>query len=173
MIDGAFFLGNKIYKGYFPYEKLKGIRWLTSETVRASLLLPSEKNPEFITVLEDQKVYIDPVEHNENFHFTIHYLANGIVSNRMKNNTINVEEMEEFVKKGIVAEVRQLYQLGLEHNIDFLNLEHQLYRKHHTDWKKLKNQGSLLQEDSLRSIDVNITIEHSGSFKNRKIRIKE
>jgi spore germination protein KC len=173
MIDGAFFLGNKIYKGYFPYEKLKGIRWLTSETVRASLLLPSEKNPEFITVLEDQKVYIDPVEHNENFHFTIHYLANGIVSNRMKNNTINVEAMEEFVKKGIVAEVRQLYRLGLEHNIDFLNLEHQLYRKHHTDWKKLKNQGSLLQEDSLRSIDVNITIEHSGSFKNRKIRIKE
>jgi spore germination protein KC len=173
MIDGAFFLGKKIYKGYFPYEKLKGIRWLTSETVRASLLLPSEKNPEFITVLEDQKVYIDPVKQDGNIFFTIRYLANGIVSNRMKNNTIDVEPMEKFVKKGIVSEVRQLYQLGLEHNIDFLNLEHQLYRKHHADWKKLKNQGSLLQEDSLKSIEVNITLEHSGSFKNRKIKIKE
>lgn len=172
-IDGAFFLGNQKYKGFFPFEEIKGIRWITPETVRASLLLPNDKNPEFLAVLEDQMVKIQPVKLDGNFGFTIHYLANGVVSNRMKNNTIEVEAMEEFVKKGIISEVRQLYQLGLEHDIDFLNLEHQLYRKHHADWKKLKNQASLLQEDSIKSIEVSITLEHSGSFKNRKIQIKE
>ncbi|WP_053363342.1 Ger(x)C family spore germination protein [Bacillus sp. FJAT-27251] len=172
-IDGAFFLKNLEYKGHFPYEQLKGIRWLTPETVRASLLLPNEKEPDFLTVLEDQSVKILPVKQDGSFRFTISYFANGIVSNRMRNSTMNVEAMEQFVKKGIISQVRELYQLGLEHNIDFLNLEHQLYRKYHKDWQKLKDQDTLLREDSIKSMEVHITLEHSGSFKNRKITIKE
>ncbi|MBM4764763.1 Ger(x)C family spore germination protein [Bacillus sp. B15-48] len=172
-IDGAFFLKNEKYKGYFPFEKLKGMRWLTPETVRASLLLPTEKDPEFLVVLEDQMVKINPEKQDGQFHFNVLYLANGIVSNRMKNNTIDVDTMEDFVKKGIISEVRQLYQLGLEYEIDFLNLEHQLYRKYHGEWKKLKDQDSPLREDSIKSIKAHITLEHSGSFKNRKITIKE
>jgi spore germination protein KC len=172
-IDGAFFLHNNKYKGYFKYEKLKGMRWLTPETVRASLLLPNKNNPEFITVLEDQMVKIQPVKQHGNIRFTILYLANGIVSNRMRNNTINVEAMEEFVKKGIISELRQLYQLGLEHDIDFFNLEHQLYRKYNSDWKKQKDHNTLLREDSIKTFEVHLTLEHAGSFKNRKITIKE
>jgi len=172
-IDGAFFLNNQKYKGYFPYDQLKGLRWLTSETKRASILLPNEKNPEFLTVLEDQMVKIHPEKHGESFRYTILYLANGVVSNRIQNNMINMDSMEEFVKKGIVSEVRQLYQLGLEHDIDFLNLEHQLYRKYHSDWKKLKDRDTFIHEDSIKSIEAHITLEHSGAFKNRKISIKE
>ncbi|WP_404328487.1 Ger(x)C family spore germination protein [Mesobacillus maritimus] len=172
-LNGAFFLKNRTYKGYFPYEKLKGLRWLTPETVRASLLSPNEKDPEFLTVLEDQMVKINPEKRDGQFRFTILYFANGIVSNRMKNNTIQVDAMKDFVKKGIVAEIRQLYQLGLEQEIDFLNLEHQLYRKYHSEWKKQKNHDALLREDSLKSIEAHITLEHSGSFKNRKITVKE
>jgi len=172
-IDGAYFLANQKYKGYFPYDQLKGMRWITPETIRASILLPTEKDPEFITVLEDQIVKISPEKQNGNFRFNLLYLANGIVSNRMKNNTIQVDAMEDYVQKGIISEVRQLYQLGLEHHVDFLNLEHQLYRKYHHDWKKLKNSDSLLREDSIMSIEAHITLEHSGSFKNRKIQIKE
>lgn len=172
-IDGAFFLHNHKYKGYFPYEKLKGMRWIAPETVRASLLLPNETRPEFIAVLEDQTVKIIPEKQDGNFRFTVLFLANAIVSNRIKNNTLNVNAMEEYVQKGIISEIRQLYRLGLEHDIDFLNFEHQLFRKYNADWKKLKDQGTLLQEDSIKSIDAHITLEHSGSFKNRKIEIKE
>ncbi|MBU8918924.1 Ger(x)C family spore germination protein [Bacillus sp. FJAT-29953] len=172
-IDGAFFLDNQKYKGHFPYEKLKGMRWLNPQTVRASILLPNGKSPEFLAVLEDQTVKIVPEKQNGHFRFTIRYLANGVVSNRMKNNTINVAAMEEFVKKGIITEVRQLYQLGLKHKIDFFNLEHQLYRKYPSDWKKLKDQNTLLRQNSINSIEVHITLEHSGSFKNRKIMIRE
>ncbi|WP_338449494.1 Ger(x)C family spore germination protein [Niallia oryzisoli] len=172
-IDGAFFLSNQKYKGYFPYEKLKGMRWLNPKTERASILLPNKQKPEFLAVLEDQMVKIQPEKQNGNVRFTILYLANGIISNRMKNNTINATAMEDYVKKGIISEVRQLYQLGLEHDIDFLNLEHQLYRYYHSDWKQLKAQDTKLREDSLKSIEAHISLEHSGSFKNRKITIKE
>jgi spore germination protein KC len=172
-INGAFFLKDSKYKGYFPYEKLKGIRWITPETVRASILLPNEQNSEFLAVLENQKVKIEPEKQDGNYRFTILYLAEGNVSNRMRNNTLNVNAMEEFVKKGIFSEVRQLYQLGLEHNVDFLNLEHQLYRKHHSDWKKLKGKNTLLRDDSIKGLEAHITLEHSGSFNNRKITIKE
>ncbi len=172
-IDGAFFLHNQKYKGYFPYEKIKGMRWLNSKTERAAILLPNEQTPEFITVLEDQMIKVHPEKQNGNIRFTILYLANGVVSNRMKNNTINVNAMEDSVKKGIISEVRQLYQLGLEHDIDFLNLEHELYRHYHSDWKQLKTQDTMIREDSLKAIEAHISLEHSGSFKNRKIMIKE
>ncbi|MEC1524563.1 Ger(x)C family spore germination protein [Neobacillus niacini] len=172
-LNGAFFLHDNKYKGYFELEKLKGMRWLDPETIRASILLPNKNNPEFIAVLEDQMVKIQPVKQHGDFRFTILYLANGIVSNRMKNNTINVDAMEEFVKKGIISEIRQLYQLGLKHDIDFLNLEHQLYRKFNSDWKKQKDQDTLLSENSIKTVEVHITLEHAGSFKNRKITIKE
>ncbi|MDR4886792.1 Ger(x)C family spore germination protein [Fredinandcohnia sp. QZ13] len=172
-IDGAFFLGNQKYKGYFPYEKIKGLRWLTPETVRASLLVPNETKPEFITVLDHEMVKIHPEKQDGRFRFTILFMADGQVSNRITNNTLNVNAMETFVKKGVISEIRQLYQLGREHDVDFLNLEHQLYRKHPAEWKKLKSKDALLQDDSIKSIEAHITFEHSGSFKNRKIEIKE
>lgn len=172
-IDGAFFLDNQKYKGHFPYEKLKGLRWLTPETTRASLLLPNDNDPEFLAVLEDQMVKVLLEKESGIFRFTILYLANGVVSNRITDHTLNVAVMEEFVKKGIISEIRELYQFGIEHDIDFLNLEHKLYRKYPSDWKKLNDQSTLLQEDSIKSIEAHITLEHSGSFKNRKIKISE
>lgn len=172
-INGAFFLSKQKYKGFFPYDKLKGIRWITPGSVRASILLPSAKQPEFLAVLEDQIVKFQIEKHKGKFQFRILYFANGIVSNRMRNNTINVEIMEEYVKKGVLSEIRQLYQLGLEHDVDFLNFEHQLYRKYNYDWKNLEGKETLLQEDTLKAMEAYITMEHSGSFKNRKISIKE
>lgn len=172
-IDGAFFLNNQRYKSYFPYEKIKGIRWLSSENKRSSILLPGGEKPEILTVLEDQKVKIRTKKNNGNFCFTISYFANGIVSNRIENNTMNVKAMEEFVKEEIISEVRELYLLGLKHDIDFLNLEHKIYRHYHSDWKQLKDQDSLLHEDSLKSIEAHITLKHAGAFKNRKITVTD
>lgn len=172
-INGSFFLFDQKYKGYFPFEKIKGIRWVTSDTIRASILVPNNNSPEFIAVLEDQMVKILAEKQDGDFRFNIFYLANAVVSNRMKNSTLNADAMEEFVKKEIISEVRQLYQLGLEHDVDFLNLEHQLFRKYHSDWERLKGKKTLLREDSIKSIEAHITIEHAGSFKNRKITVKE
>ncbi|MGD6842489.1 Ger(x)C family spore germination protein [Bacillus infantis] len=171
--NGAFFLADQKYKGYYSYDQIRGIRWLTPETLRAPLLLPNEKKPEFLAVLEDQSIKVQTEKQGESFRFTIFYYANGIISNRIRNNIINPDSMEEYTKKGVIKEIRQLYQLGIEHDIDFLNLEHQLYRHYHSDWKKLKDQQNLLTEDSLKAIEAYITLEHSGSFKNRKITIKE
>lgn len=173
-IDGAFFLDNQEYKGFFPFEKIKGIRWITPETQRTSIILPSEENPEFIAVLESQVVKIRPEKKQDgNFQFSILYLANGVVSNRITDKIQEVVAMEDFVKKGIMKEIRELYQLGLKHDIDFLNLEHKIYRKYPADWKKLKNQDTILREDSISTIEAHINLEHSGSFKNRKLKVVE
>ena len=86
---------------------------------------------------------------------------------------MNVKAMEEFVKEEIISEVRELYLLGLKHDIDFLNLEHKIYRHYHSDWKQLKDQDSLLHEDSLKSIEAHITLKHAGAFKNRKITVTD
>lgn len=172
-IDGAFFLKEQKFKGFFSREQLKGMRWITPETKRASLIVPKGNKPEFLAILKNQIVNIQPIKSDENFQFTLSYRATGSISNRMENNVININAMEDFTKETIIAEIRDLYQLGLKHNVDFLNLEHKIYRKHYADWNRLKNQDTILKEDSIQEINAAITLEHSGSFKNRKIKIRE
>lgn len=172
-IDGAFFLKNQKFKEYFTLEELKGLRWLTSETERSSLLVPNRDKPEFLAVIEDQKVKLNPIKSGENFQFAFTFLANGMVSNRIKNDTLNIEAMEDLVKNSIFHEVKELFQLGVEKNVDFLNLEHQLYREHSSAWKQLKDPKSLLREDAIKTFHAEITIKHAGSFKNKRLKIKE
>lgn len=174
-INGAFFLHGEKYKGFFPYEKIRGLRWVVPETLRASILLPHDETPEFIAVVQNQRVRIRPERYGDDILFIVHYKANGNIGNRMKNESANIFEMEALVRQGIIAEIRQLYQLGVEHNIDFLNLEHELYRRDHHEWKKVvaRDHAQFLREDRLASIQAHINLEHSGSFNRRKITIKE
>ncbi|WP_071392851.1 Ger(x)C family spore germination protein [Bacillus tuaregi] len=174
-IDGAFFLKEEKFKGFFSWEQIKGIRWITPGTERTALLVPKRNKPEFLAVLKKQRFHIQPVKSGDHFQFNLTYQATGIISNRMENNVVNIETMEDYTQETILAEIRDLYRLGLKHNIDFLNLEHQLYRKRNSDWERLKkqNQDTFIRDNSIKDMNASITIEHSGSFKNRKIKIKE
>lgn len=174
-IDGAFFLHGQEYKRYFPFKKIKGLRWVFPETVRASILIPYDENPEFIAVLKSQRVRIRSERHGDEIRFTLIYSAKGNVANRMKNTVGSVFEMEKLVSEWVIAEVRQLYELGVEYDIDFLNLEHELYRKYNRQWKEMiaKGHESFLRDNRLKSIQANINLEHSGSSNNRKITIQE
>ncbi|MED3553299.1 Ger(x)C family spore germination protein [Cytobacillus praedii] len=173
-INGAFFLKNKEYKGFFELNDIKGIRWIASETERASILVPSKENPEFLSVFEEQYVKIIPIKVNGRYKYDVVFFAKGYISNRLKNNVLNVNHMQNFVKDSIISQIKDFYQLGLDKNIDFLNLEYQLYRKHNSKWKQMtKKNEPFLEEDSINDFKAYISLQHSGSFKKQKIKIDD
>lgn len=173
-IQGAFFFKNKKFIGFFELNEIKGIRWIASETERTPILVPSKENPDFLAVFEEQYVKIIPSKENGKYKYDVIFFANGYISNRQKNNVLNIKHMQNFVKDSIIIQIKDLYHMGVEKNIDFLNLEHQLYRKHNKEWKQIaKNNEPFLEEDSINEIKAYISLGHSGSFKKQKIEIHD
>ncbi|KOP82936.1 Ger(x)C family spore germination protein [Cytobacillus solani] len=173
-INGAFFLNNKEYKGFFELNDIKGIRWIASESKRVPILVPSKEKPEFLAVFEEKYVKIIPINVNGKYKYDVVFFANGYISNRLKNNVLNVKHMQNLVKDNIITQIKDFYQLGLDKNIDFLNIEHQLYRKHNREWKQMKkNNEPFLEEDIINDFKAYISLQHSGSFKKQKIVIHD
>lgn len=170
-IDGAFFIQNSNFKGYFPYEQIKGIRWLTEDTERSFLLIPKDNDPQFLVAVSSPKPKIEVVSEKDPFQFNVSVRAEGVVSNRITNETLPITKMEEETNKMIENEIEQLYKLGIENKIDFLNLEHNIYRNYTKDWKRL-GKSLPLQEDNLREVTANVKLRHSGAFKNKIIKME-
>ena len=173
-IDGAFFIQNKYYKGFHRMDQIKGIRWLTPETKRASMLIPGEQESEFLIVFNKPKSRIETISSEGTPQFNIYIQVTGYYVNRNRNKTVQLEDIEEQSKKAISNEIREMYILGIEKEVDFLNLQHYLFREDYLMWKRLKKNSDLfINEDSLQNINIDLTIKHTGALKNQSINIDE
>lgn len=171
-LNGAFYIRNQHYKGFFNLDLLNGLRWFTPETVRAALLVPDDKNTHFLVVFEFPKAEIAVKASDEKPRFHIKILANGYFVNRNTNATLKLEDIIESSKKALKKEIEDLYALGIKKDVDFLNLEHYLFRKDFSTWKKLRKDGELfIDENSIENLTIDLTINHTGAIKNRSIDI--
>lgn len=174
-IDGAFFVKNKEFKGFYTLEDLKGLRWLTKETERAGIQIrDKEGEPEFNIVFEKNKVDIEPIKGSGPPRFDVKVSLEGAISNRDANKITNLKEMEAYLREQIQKEIKDLYDLGVQKDTDFFRLEHTLYRKQNKKWKGNKEaEGSLLSEGLLDEIDLNVKVIHAGALKNRTINMED
>lgn len=177
-IDGAFFMKNKEYKGYYSLTELKGLRWVSPETERAGVQIYDEKDiPDFNIVFEENEVEIEPVADKStgNTQFNVHLKIKGVMADRDENNITNLNEMEGHVRDAIKKEINDLFDLGVETGTDFLRLEHILYRKKHKTWKNVASgSGSdFLKEELLKDVKLDITLLHTGAIKNRTIKMED
>ncbi|UAL47624.1 Ger(x)C family spore germination protein [Sutcliffiella horikoshii] len=174
-IDGAFFLKNKEFKGFYTLEVLKGLRWLTKETERAGIqVMDDEGEPDFNIVFEKNEVDIKPVEGKGPLSFDVKVSLEGVIANRDANKILNLKEMEANLREEIHKEIKDLYKLGVQNDTDFFRLEHILYRRKNKSWKSsLGDGGFKLSENMLEDIDLNVKVIHSGALKNRTINMEE
>jgi Ger(x)C family germination protein len=176
-IDGAFFIKNKNFKGFYTLEELNGLRWLTPETERAGVqILDKEGEPDFNIVFERNDIKIKPLKTKiqEKPKFDIRINLEGVISNRDENKITNIEKMEDSIREEIKKEILNLYQLGVEKDTDFFRLEHKLFREQHKTWKQLRaGGGKILTDDLLEEIKLDVTVKHSGALKNRTIKMED
>ncbi|OAT85411.1 hypothetical protein A6P54_19030 [Bacillus sp. MKU004] len=163
-MNGAYFIKNDDYKGFYPLAELMGLRWLIPDMERVPLLIPIEKEATLLTVFTDPKATFKVTDST----IEVMIEAKGIVANRDNHGVTNLNKMEKLAEKSIKEEVQGVFQLGIKENTDFLNLEHTLFREEGLDWRK--NQR--LSELTL-NLEVNVEFIHSGALENKIIDIKK
>ncbi|KON87837.1 hypothetical protein AF332_14050 [Sporosarcina globispora] len=162
-INGAFFVHNQHFKGFYPEGDLKGLRWLLPKMERIEMLIPNEAGREFLAVLANPKVTYKV----NGSKIDVQVETKGSLSNRETNKTTNLKKMKKMTESAIKKEIQELYELGLAENIDFLNLKHVQYQKNGKLINRNKHQGQV----ELNSIKVNVKFIHSGALKNRLIEL--
>ncbi|MGO4889470.1 Ger(x)C family spore germination protein [Anaerobacillus sp. MEB173] len=172
--DGAFFIQNEHYKGFYTLDQLNGLRWTTPDTRRAAVKIPDGGIPEYFIVIDYPRAKIEVLPNESSPRFTIHLKLKGYLTNRNLNQTLILQDIEQKTKNKIAEEIEGLFRLGVEKGVDFFNLEHQLFRKDFATWQHFRKNGEpILTEDSLQNINIELTIEHSGILKNRSVEIRE
>jgi len=77
------------------------------------------------------------------------------------------EEIVSLTKQTIEADIREAFALGLEKEIDILNLMPSLRQKYPAVWRELTNNGKefILTEKSLENINISLRIPFNGKYK--------
>ncbi|MED3689052.1 Ger(x)C family spore germination protein [Peribacillus butanolivorans] len=155
---------NKI-KTILPRNVMNGGRWINKHFVRDSLtLFPETKNDAFV-VIYDKKIKIIPaVEKNGKVHFDIKMKLKASVEMMIKD--ISRKQYEKEIKRAIKKEINNTYQYTQKRDIDLFRLTETLYRKDNKAWKKIEIKGGIpLEEDTLRSIQIDVEIQDTGKHR--------
>ncbi len=168
MYDGAFFMKNDTFKGFFELQELKGLRWITPEMDRTSVLISNnKKDDQLLVVIEDLKSEVTDSMKAGKPRFDVHVEVEGYVTNQNKDSTIITNKVINTTKDAIKNQIKALFELGKEKETDFLRLENLLYRDQHKYWKNLVNKDSFFTEDGiLDEIQVDLVLRHAGAGKN-------
>ncbi|WP_081457623.1 Ger(x)C family spore germination protein [Alkalihalophilus pseudofirmus] len=172
-VNGAFFIQNDHFKGFFTTDQLEGLRWLIPDTQRASLVVPDEDNTEYVMVIKDPVPRTNSGIKEGKPSFDIVVSMRGYFTNRNENHHLVIPQIYKQSIKEVEDEILALYQLGIENNVDFLNLEHQFFRKHPKEWLTLRENGQLfIDEQSLNEITIHLNIKHTGAILNKSLDMK-
>ncbi|MCM3575322.1 Ger(x)C family spore germination protein [Mesobacillus subterraneus] len=164
-LNGAYFIKNDQYKGFFAVKEIKGLRWTTPEMERIQVMIPNEEGPSYLVVFEDPKVKF--VSNGPKVDIVVN--VKGNLANRERNKNLKLTEMKQLCESIIKKEIEGQFDLGIQEETDFLNLEHVLYRESWNAWRK----DPKLAQSSLNKVKVNVDIVHSGALTNRMIEIKD
>nr|WP_276510076.1 Ger(x)C family spore germination protein [Paenibacillus qinlingensis] len=170
MIDGAIFLKNEFYKSYIPLEELTGLRWIQAGSVRAGVSVPSKTEPSVQIVIENPKTKLKMVKIDDQPQYNIDMKASGYVVSRTNNNLLGLQQLTQKSTEDIVKEIRKTFMEGLKRKTDIYNLEYDLFRYHYQEWKATSQvEGTLLNENEIRDIHIDLNIKHTGNGKNSTI----
>ncbi|MBE9913940.1 Ger(x)C family spore germination protein [Paenibacillus donghaensis] len=165
-INGAYFFQNKEFRGHLTEDELKGTRWVQRELVRSPINIPASGQPAATLVLEKPHLYIKPVLEKDKARFHLQVSVDAYIDELAKD--IPHKKMEQMAGEVLKDEIRMSYNKGLQRKADVFMLDEKLYRKYPQKWHQLHRlKPFILDEDSLKSIKIRVSIESSGKYKER------
>ncbi|WP_177174357.1 Ger(x)C family spore germination protein [Salipaludibacillus aurantiacus] len=163
-IQGATVIYGEDYKGTLENLDMVGLRWLQDDTQRTPVIVSKEGKPAAVIMMKNPVHKITPHVEGEDIFFDIEVDAGGGVIE------LDQEVSEEFLHKEtakvIEKEIRLTYEKALEIEGDIYHLNNELYKKDPDTWHAHTTDGALeLTKESLREVQVNVDIQHSGKNK--------
>ncbi|WP_282937752.1 Ger(x)C family spore germination protein [Paenibacillus sp. RC67] len=164
--DGAFIMSGKKIKGSLKQDDLKGLRWVTGQTLRSPLKVQEKGKLLGVVSLEDPLIHIEVKNASMQPQYDLEISLQGNVVELFGN--AQEKELLAAAKKTIQNEIRFTYEKGLAIHADVLQLKYALYLQHYKDWKKMSEEQLNLDKESLNDIEVQLQLLHSGMLKEKK-----
>ncbi|GBG08994.1 hypothetical protein PAT3040_03614 [Paenibacillus agaridevorans] len=162
LISGVFVYKDFKYKGYFPEKTVIGLRWLNPEFKQVFVEAGQGESTATVSIkhakssLEVSKAGADP-----RFTMTIK-LSGSLVE---MDSEMTKEEIERSIEELVRGQIQSLFDTGRESGVDFLELEHYLYRYHNRYWKEhIEKEDWLPNKGTLAKIKVDFMLSDSGKF---------
>jgi spore germination protein KC len=143
---------------------LLGVRWMQRSSLRDPILINSKGKPAATLIASKPKHKISwKLDKGKlKFHLNVH--VSSIVNELLQD--MNVPEIKKKASKAIEKEIRNTYLKGLEMEADPLNLGYEVYKEKPSVWHEHWDGGKFpLEQSSLGSIDVHVTLKNSGKYK--------
>ena len=167
-INGAFAMREEKVLGSFVTKDLVGLTWIEPAANRGPLVLSEGEKILAALSLEQPKIEIHPQVRDGKATYVLNVSLTGTVTMLLA--PLSEAELQREAIKLVREQIRELYEEGLKHDADLLNLETALYRKKNRQWKTLRDRGGLgLTPESLTEIDVSVNIKRTGNMKKQTV----
>lgn len=166
IVDGVCVMYNRAYTGDLTGGKMLGIRWMEKKTERTPLNIASEGKDIGLLVVENLKNEVRSTINDHNLYFDVNITGDANIPFLLQ--ATSEQKIKEAAEQEIARQIKESYAAGVNIGGDVLQLTDKLWRTHPEEWHRLKRtKESLLEPDSLRSVDVKIRIKSAGISKLR------
>ena len=150
------------YYARMNLEEIKGLPWLNKHTIRLPIYLFSDNKLVAVLVAEKPEYEVKPRVKYDKAYFDISVKVKAGVNELHAD--VTEQELTQLAQKEIENQIRHTFQSAFEKRIDIYNLGESLYRRNPKAWKRIAS-GTVLNKDSLRTINVNVQIVYPGRYK--------
>lgn len=166
-IKGAYFESSAKETGLFKREQLQGIQWLDDKFNRVTLTVQDEETAYANLTIFQPKIKVKPSIKNGEVKFHIKAKYQAIMQEYIEE--ISYEELVKLAEDIIKKEIMNVYTLGVENKLDLYSLMHPFRMKYPKQWITMTDRGDkfILNENSIESLDVKVSIPSNGKYKRR------
>lgn len=152
-------------QGILPKHIMKFTEAINEEFVRDIVILfPNTKQTISAVVYSKQEKITPVIEKGEKVRFKIKLKFTASIEG-IKQHT-SMKKIEKETVRIIKENMKKVYLYALKKDIDIYRLSETLYRDNNAIWNKIEKNGKIpLDNDSLKSIEVQIRLQHSGKQK--------
>ncbi len=143
-------------------EEIRGLPWLNKHTIRLPINLFTDNKLAAVLVAENPEYDVTPRVKYDKVYFDISVKVKAGVNELHAD--ISEKELTQMAQTEIEQQIKETYHAAFEKKIDIYNLGESLFRRNPYEWKRISSD-TLLNEDSLRTINVNVQIAYSGRYK--------
>jgi len=164
LIEKAAIISDNKLISILPREIMNGARLTNEEFVRDSVYLSKRRNADISVLVYDKKLKIKPVvDKDGKVRFDIKLKVNANIQMLKKQETVNALKKE--ISQAMRAEVYRTYHFTRKQKIDIFRLSETLYRDDNKTWKKVQKNGLVpLEEDTIKSLSINVQLKNSGKM---------
>jgi germination protein, Ger(x)C family len=165
-ISGAYFFQDRKMSKWMSDMDLKGIRWTDKRIEWLPVLVPRDGKKAAVVSLGHPRYSAKPILERGSVRFDLKVKVQGLLYELLEDT--GIESLEKHTEEVIREEIRTTYLKAQKEECDPFRLKETLYRTNPKQfWALTDRERFFLKPDSIRRIDVRVSIRSTGKYKGR------